>query len=234
MSAPVGPVAAWVGDQVITVAEVDERVAALRRGPHAARLPHPETAEGRTLRRWVVQVATTEAVVAHEVARRAIPVTEADEPSRPRGVTLREALGVGGVVAAVLAAQPAARALRRQLTTDQLTTEQLTTEQLTTEQLTTEQLAAEQLAAEQLTTEQLAAEQPVRHDQARDYYDRNRDRYPGPYQEVREQITAELAVGDRDRAFARWLESRAADLVRLAPGFEHPGDPGHPDAVHHH
>jgi [acyl-carrier-protein] S-malonyltransferase len=41
-------------------------------------------------------------------------------------------------------------------------------------------------------------------------------------------------VVDRDRRFARWLDERYATLVRLEAGFEHPGDPRHPDAVHRH
>jgi len=190
------PVAAWMaaagGDRAVTVAEIEERVAALRRGPYAARLPHPDTAEGRNLRRWVVQVVTSEMVIAEEAARLGVTLTPPDES--PGEVTLRTALGVGGVTATLLAGLPVARALHRHLT----------------------------------------AEIIVPDDEVRAYYDRNSDRHPGPYPEESARIAAELTAAERDRHFARWLERRHAALVRLEPGFEHPGDPHHPDATHHH
>ncbi len=186
-----GP-AAWVAGKPIAVALVDQRLAVLRAGPRAARLPHPDTAEGRNLRRWVVQVVTTEAVVDREAALRGLVAGERDKTPRP--VALADALRIGGMTAAVLAAYPLARALRRAVT-------------------------------------------PLRAPPEEDvagYYRRNRDRYPQAYAEVRERITAELSSVNRDRSFARWLDQRYAASVRLAPGFEHPGDPGHPDAVHRH
>jgi [acyl-carrier-protein] S-malonyltransferase len=36
------------------------------------------------------------------------------------------------------------------------------------------------------------------------------------------------------RAFARWLDQQRARSVRVADGFEHPGDPGQPDNTHQH
>jgi [acyl-carrier-protein] S-malonyltransferase len=186
-----GP-AAWVGDRPIPVRLVDDRLAALRSGPLAARLPPPATAEGRNLRRWLVQLITTEAVVEHEAAQRGVTAAGHDGVARP--VSAADALRLGGVTAAVLAARPLARALQREVTPGG--------------------------PADEATTA--------------DYYHRNRDRYPEPYDEVRARIAAELGAGDRDRAFARWLEQRHAALVRLSPGFEHPGDPAHPDATHRH
>jgi [acyl-carrier-protein] S-malonyltransferase len=185
-------IAAWVAGRPVTLAEIDERLAAMRDGPLGVRLPHPDTADGRNLRRWLVQAVTTEAVVAHEAARYGVEVAPEDEAAGT--VTLRGALSVGGVAAAVLAGQPLARALRRHV----------------------------------------APEVPVPEDEAVGYHARNRDRYPQPYPEVRSSILAALSGADRDRRFARWLESRCADLVRLAPGFEHPADPRHPDATHRH
>jgi [acyl-carrier-protein] S-malonyltransferase len=38
----------------------------------------------------------------------------------------------------------------------------------------------------------------------------------------------------RRRAFRVWLDARRAALVRLAPGYEHPGDPRQPDNTHRH
>jgi [acyl-carrier-protein] S-malonyltransferase len=185
-------VAAWVGGRVIPVAVVEERLAVLRSGPYAARLPHPDTAEFRNLRRWLVQAITTEAVVEHEAAVSGIVAHDEDGP--PRWPTLLEALRVGGVTAAIVATHPLARALRRDVVPDV----------------------------------------PAADDETFGYYLRNRDRHREPYEEVRERIAAELGKANRDRRFAQWLDQRCAELVRLAPGFEHPGDPRHPDAVHRH
>ena len=38
----------------------------------------------------------------------------------------------------------------------------------------------------------------------------------------------------RRRAFRSWLDARRAELVQLAPGYEHPGDPRQPDNTHRH
>ncbi|MDT5036336.1 MAG: [acyl-carrier-protein] S-malonyltransferase [Micromonosporaceae bacterium] len=185
-------VAAWVGGRPIPVALITERLAALRAGPYAARLPHPGTADWRNLRRWLVQAVTTEAVIEHEAAERGITTDLSDGPPRP--VTLAEALRVGGVTAAIVASHPRARALRRHVMPDVAVSD------------------AETFA----------------------YYRRNRDRHPEPYEQVRARIAADLGRADRDRRFTRWLDERCAALVRLEPGFEHPGDPRHPDAVHRH
>jgi [acyl-carrier-protein] S-malonyltransferase len=52
--------------------------------------------------------------------------------------------------------------------------------------------------------------------------------------EVRGEIGAVLRSHARRRAFTAWLDGRTAELVRLAPGYEHPGDPSQPDNVHRH
>ena len=106
-------IAAWVGERAIPVAAIDERVAALRAGPYAARLPHPATMEGRNLRRWLTQAIATEAVIEQEARQRGLVAT-----GEPQPVTLAAALRAGGVAAAVLAAHPLARALRAAVTAD--------------------------------------------------------------------------------------------------------------------
>lgn len=184
--------AAWVGERAIPVAVVEERLAAMRSGPYAARLPHPDTAEGRNLRRWLVQAITAEAVIEHEARVRGIVADSAD--GGPPWLTLLDALRVGGVTAAIVATHPLARALRRDVVPDTAPPE----------------------------------------DEIHGYYARNRDRHPEPYEEARDRIAAELGKANHDRLFARWLDERCAELVRVRPGFEHPGDPRHPDAVHRH
>lgn len=136
-----GAVAATAGDRVITVAEVDRRLRLVRGGPLASRLPRPETAEGRNLRRWLVQVMVAEALCEQEAARlglvpdhvgpenplptpRPLPAPGLCPPGPSSGgtavapeavLTLAGALRTGGVAAAVLAVSPAARAVCRVL-----------------------------------------------------------------------------------------------------------------------
>ncbi|MEZ0074217.1 hypothetical protein [Planotetraspora sp. GP83] len=105
--------AAYVGERPILVEDVEARVDALRRGPLAGRLPQPGTADGRNLRRWVVQVMTHEAVIETEAA--ALGVSAEQENGGRQGLTLPVALRMGGVAAAVLASMPVARALRRRI-----------------------------------------------------------------------------------------------------------------------
>ena len=59
-------VAATVGGECVTVAEVDTRERALRAGGTADALPRPGTSEARQLRRWITQVLVAERVVAAE------------------------------------------------------------------------------------------------------------------------------------------------------------------------
>ncbi|WP_224098418.1 malonyl CoA-ACP transacylase, partial [Mycobacterium avium] len=55
-----------------------------------------------------------------------------------------------------------------------------------------------------------------------------------PLDEVRPAIREQLRGAARRRAFRLWLDERRAALVRLAPGYEHPGDPRQPDNTHRH
>ncbi|WP_062347752.1 DUF7158 domain-containing protein [Herbidospora yilanensis] len=174
-------IAATVGEETVSAAEVEERLTTLYAGPLAARLPHPGSPEGRNLRRWLVQLMTMERVVAQEcdLGGEAVPVA------------LPVALRTGGVVAAVLAT-PAGRALFERVHAD------------------------------------------VPPEEVRGYYDRNRDRHPGRFEEESPRIEAHLVHARREALFARWLEARHREKVTLMPGYEHPGDPRQPDATHRH
>ena len=55
-----------------------------------------------------------------------------------------------------------------------------------------------------------------------------------PLDAVRPLIAEHLRGAARRRAFRLWLDARRAELVRLAPGYEHPGDPRQPDNTHRH
>jgi [acyl-carrier-protein] S-malonyltransferase len=55
-----------------------------------------------------------------------------------------------------------------------------------------------------------------------------------PLADVHDEIAAHLLGAVRRRAFTAWLDQRAAEVVALSPGFEHPGDPRQPDNTHRH
>jgi [acyl-carrier-protein] S-malonyltransferase len=62
-----------------------------------------------------------------------------------------------------------------------------------------------------------------------DYLERNPRRFGSTA-----RIADHLRGAARRRAFRLWLDARCAELVELAPGYEHPGDPRQPDNTHRH
>ncbi|OBH41638.1 malonyl CoA-ACP transacylase [Mycobacterium intracellulare] len=201
------PVATVAGFPV-WCAEVDAAETRLRAGRGAGALPAAGTSEGRQLRRWLTQLIVTQRVVAAEADARGLGPREAPtEAELLPDVTAR--LEIGSVAAAVLA-DPRARALFADVT-----------------------------AAVHVTDGEVAA-----------YHARNPLRFAAPRQdengwrttalaappldEVRSAIAEHLRGAARRRAFRLWLHARRAELVRLAPGYEHPGDPRQPDNTHRH
>lgn len=61
-----------------------------------------------------------------------------------------------------------------------------------------------------------------------------RPRVAVPLGKVRDQVAAHLLAAARRRVFRRWLDTQCAEIVHLAPGYEHPGDPRQPDNTHRH
>jgi len=200
--------AATVAGAPVSVAEVDAAEARLRNGPAAAALPASGTSEGRQLRRWLTQLIVTERVVAAEAAARGLTARGAPaEAELLPDATAR--LEIGSVAVAALA-DPHARALFDDVT----------------------------------------AAVGVSDDDVADYHARNPLRFaaprPGqhgwrapslvgpPLAEVRSAIVEHLRGAARRRAFRVWLDARRAELVALAPGYEHPGDPRQPDNTHRH
>jgi [acyl-carrier-protein] S-malonyltransferase len=198
---------ATVAGVPVPVDEVDAREARLRDGPLAAALPAAGTGQGRQLRRWLTQLIVTERVIAAEAA--ALGLSGCPAPAEDEllpDATAR--LELGSVAAAALAA-PLARAVFARVT----------------------------------------AAIDVGDDDVADYHARNPLRFatmpPGafgwrgavdapPLEQVRSLIAAHLRAAARRRAFRVWLDARRAEQVRLAPGYEHPGDPRQPDNTHRH
>ncbi|PND57729.1 malonyl CoA-ACP transacylase [Mycobacterium sp. ENV421] len=169
-------------------------------------LPRPHTSEGRQLRRWLTQLLVAEKLVAREAEALGVSVTEStpDEDDLLPDSTAR--LEIGSIAAAVLAA-PIARAVFAHIT------------------------GAVEVDADAVT----------------DFHARNPRRFlrfadTGGWRvasepalaDVRPLIAAVLLGAARRRHFRMWLGQRHADLVWLAPGYEHPGDPRQPDNTHKH
>lgn len=200
-------VAATVGGLPVSVGDIDVRETRLRASRLASALPRTGTSEGRQLRRWLTQLVVTERVVAVEAAARGVTADAAPtEDELLPDVSAR--LEIGSVAASALE-EPLARALFAHVTADV----------------------------------------HVSDADVADYHARNPFRFASPppgtggwrarpaaptLAEAREAITAHLLAAARRRTFRVWLDARRAELVELAPGFEHPGDPRQPDNTHKH
>jgi len=191
----------------VTVDDVDAREARLRATAPSASLPLPGTGEGRQLRRWLTQLIVTERVIAAEAARLGIGADDApDLSSVLPDATAR--VEIGSVTAAALS-DPLTRAVYAYVVADVTVPD-------------------DDVAG-------YHARNPMRF--ATGTRDSRGWRNPGPppsLQQVRPAVTAHLLAAARRRAFRNWLDMRRADLVELAPGYEHTGDPRQPDNVHRH
>lgn len=199
-------VAATVAGVSVDVGEVDAREAALRAAPQVAALPRPHTSEGRQLRRWLTQLVVVEKLVAREAQTLGVTVTAATPAEDDLLPDSTARLEIGSIAAAVLA-DPIARAVFAHVTN----------------------------------------EVDVDDEAVVDFHTRNPRRFlrfagAGGWRvasepelaEVRPLIVAHLRGAARRRRFRVWLDERRADLVWLAPGYEHPGDPRQPDNTHKH
>jgi [acyl-carrier-protein] S-malonyltransferase len=192
----------------VSVDEVDASEARLRGGPLAAALPIAGTSEGRQLRRWLTQLIVTERVVAAEAAARGVSSDDAPaEDELLPDITAR--LEIGSIAAAALA-DPRARALFARVAADV-------------------DVSDDDIAAyHDRNPLRFAESQPARHGWRAPAAD-------APcLAQVRSTIAEHLRAAAQRRAFRVWLDQRRADLVRLAHGYEHPGDPRQPDNTHRH
>ena len=197
--------AATVGSEVITVADVDARERIIRTGAREPALPRPGTSEARQLRRWLTQVLVAEKVVSATLLDERGVTVPAEDEILPDTVARME---VGSVAAATLG-EHRGRAVYAVVTDDVR----------------------------------------ISDDEVADYHARNPLRFgpaatalegwrgapvPVRIEDVRPQIAAHLLASARRRHYRRWLDRRCAELVTLADGYEHPGDPRQPDNTHRH
>jgi [acyl-carrier-protein] S-malonyltransferase len=201
-------ICATVAGKPVLVREIDEREAMVRAGNLASALPREGTSEGRQLRRWLTQLVVAERVVAVEAAALGIgPVGAVGEDELLPDTAAR--LEIGSVAAAVLAT-PLARAVFTEVT-----------------------------RAVVISDDDIAAyhtRNPLRFAVKREVRQQGWQTNPvaPEFGDVRDEIAGHLLAAARRRAFRLWLDARCAELVELAPGYEHPGDPRQPDNTHRH
>jgi [acyl-carrier-protein] S-malonyltransferase len=252
---------AWVDGVALHVHEVDQREATLRDGPRAASLPRAGSGEGRQLRRWLVQVLVAERVVAREATALGIDAGGAPElvDLVPDGAGM---LGLGSVAADLLTRDPLARNVFLRVTADvPVSDEEVArywagnpeafrvperrtvrhavdvTDPATRPPRTVRRGELTRVVGDAVFT--AAAGDVV--GPVRDVLGTHTllvvEVLPARVREldeVREEIRERLLLGARRRAFVEWLDRRLVDSVRLATGFEHPGDPAQPDNTHRH
>lgn len=200
--------AATVAGLDVPVADIDAREALLRHAAPAATLPRAGTSEGRQLRRWLTQLLVTERVIAAEAA--AVGLTGDGAPAEDELLPDNSArLEIGSVAAAALA-DPLARAMFVHITADVDVADTDVADYHARNPL---RFAAQSDAGNGWRTATVDAP---------------------PLDAVRPLIVEHLRGAARRRAFRLWLDARRAELVRLAPGYEHPGDPRQPDNTHRH
>lgn len=247
---------AWVGGSPVDVSEVDTMEVGLRAGPVGPTLPREHTSEGRQLRRWLVQVLVAERLVAAEAATRGLGATGAPglfELAPDRAAML----GLGSVAADLLTRSPLARkvfmAVTEHVTIPSVTDfhernperfrvpeERVVTHTIEDGPARRRVLRRGELAGP-VEDAVFAAREGDTVGPVRDplgthtvVVEEVRPARTRPLAEARDEITAHLLAGARRRAFTAWLDRHAAAAVELAPGFEHPGDPGQPDNTHRH
>lgn len=246
---------AWVEDAPIDVSEVDSLEATLRAGPVSPVLPRERTGEGRQLRRWLVQVLVAERLVTSEALARGL--SAADAPSLSAIAPDRAAmLGLGSVAADLLTRNPLARAVFVAVTADVRVSREAVArcydparfevpeERVVRHRVGDGPSVRRVLRRGELTgpvEDVVFAARAGDRVEARDPLGRHalvveevRSARVRPFAEVRGSIVAFLLTGARRRAFTAWLDRGVAERVRLAPGYEHPGDPGQPDNTHRH
>ncbi|HYQ61804.1 peptidylprolyl isomerase [Actinophytocola sp.] len=243
---------AWVSGTPVDSSDVDGREEALRAGPVAPTLPRERTGEGRQLRRWLVQVLVAERLVAEE-ARGLPPGPPLAEIAPDRAALL----GLGSVAADLLTRDPLARAVFAAVTADVRVSAEAVGRcydparyRVPEERVVRHAIGGGPPRRRVLRRGELTGpvEDAVFAAEAGDTVGPVRDPLgthtlvleevrPArvrPLDEVRESITAWLTAAARRRAFTAWLDERMAARVRLAPGYEHPGDPDQPDNTHRH
>jgi len=251
-----GPTAiGWIDGEPVPRRLLDARLAVLRAGPLAAALPAPGSREGRQLVRWTAHSLLTELLCAREAEQRGLdlsaPTTELDALGAVQlGSITAMAWRSHPAVSAVFGATVGATVDRRPRPPETPTGPRRRIS-LATGPTPDAARAAPWTSIGWSTLGDLPEElaDAARHAPVGEWVGPLRSR--GGWHLLRvDELVDELIPGSAGgsdtpaashppsgtelRAFARWLDLRRAQCVRVAPGFEHPGDPSQPDHTHQH
>jgi len=251
-------VAAQVGKRRITDADVEVRVRRLRSGRLGDCLPADGCAEARQFRRWVVQVLATEAIVHDAADGLGVPTPQdGDSQQYPLG-----GAGMGSVVEAVLATSPVARSLLAVVTAD-VGVDQAAVRRYYERNRDDFRQPDTCIVVHEIDGRPVNAGRSimirrgdvtgvveaavfggsigtavtVTDESGHAHVVRVQQALPGavaPFEDVRDAIAERLLHAARRRAFSAWVDRRRTELLWLAPGNEHPGDPSQPDNTHRH
>jgi [acyl-carrier-protein] S-malonyltransferase len=245
---------AWVAGTPVDMSDVDALEAGLRAGPVSATLPREGTREGRQLRRWLVQVLVAERLIESEAAARGVSARGA--PPLESIATDRAALLMLGSVAADLLSRSAiARAVFATVTAS-VAVDPAEVERFYAAnpegfgvpevrvvrspdgpvRVLRQGEVPGPVEAAVFAAAVGDVVGPVRDASGEHVFEIVEVR-PGrvrPLAEAAPEIEERLLAAARRRAFTAWLDEHVAANVRLAPGYEHPGDPAQPDNTHRH
>jgi [acyl-carrier-protein] S-malonyltransferase len=213
-------------------------MAVLRAGKGAAALPAPDTREGRQLVRWTAHVLFTEHLCASWAREHGVPI------GAPVELDALGAVQLGSITSAAWRTHPAVSAVYRAVTEADDQPSQARVEQHWLLRLASGPTPSAASAAEPVSIGWSSlADLPLSiADAARS--GRSTPVVSGQAWHV--VVVDEVGVwpvagpppvrrsGTALRTFVRWLDEQRARSVRVADGFEHPGDPGQPDNTHQH
>jgi [acyl-carrier-protein] S-malonyltransferase len=238
---------ATVAGEPIPVGRLEDRMAALRRGPRGRHLPPEGGPESLRSRRWVAQELVAEAVIAHEA--RALGVSSGPtEPSGPEVQALADHVTQAVAVAepelrayyernADLFRRPEVRRIRHRVAPDASGARQAASRIAAGDQLDLrrgEFVGALEEAVFGAAVGELVG--PIRSEHGWHVALVEAIEPEGmlPFSEARAAIEAELLAAARIRAFGEWLEERRQALVVIDPAYEHPAHPVHGLPSHRH
>lgn len=238
---------ATVAGVPIPVSRLDDRLAAMRRGPRGRHLPPEGGPESLSARRWVVQELVAEAVVAHEA--RALGVSRSrEEPSAPEVQALADRVTRAVAVAESelrayyqrnvdLFRRPEVRRIRQVIAPDAGSARQAALQVAEGDQLDLRQgefVGPLEEAVFGAAVGELVGPIPSEHGWHIALLEAIEPEGLVPFAEARDAIETELLAAARIRAFGEWLEERRQALAVIEPAYEHPAHPIHGLPSHRH
>lgn len=228
----------WVNGDPLLRALLDERLAVLRAGRGAAALPAPDSREGRQLVRWTAHVLFTEQLCTSWTQQHGLVVDV------PLELDALGAVQLGSITSAAWRTEPAVSAVFRAVIDDDSEPSRPPKCRQWLLRVATAATPEAALAAEPESIGWTTlADLPLA------IADAAREGTSAPVASggvwhvvVVDKVDVLPIVGPPAvrrsgmalRAFARWLDEQRTRSVRVADGFEHPGDPGQPDNTHQH